>query len=121
VAEAELKIGLTFLTRAHPTWKADKQSPEWKQFLGTLPADVNHQIQTSNDIDFAVNVLDGFSSWKKAQAEKAAPKTPTKQTTRRIEAAITPKGERGSSEVVDDQEEAAALEAFNKTMRKNSR
>jgi hypothetical protein len=121
VEEAELKMGLRFLSRAHPTWKTDKASPEFKQFLGTLPSDVQQQIQTSNDIDFAVDVLDGFSNWRKAQAAKVTPKTTTKPTSRRIEAAITPKGERGSGDIVDDPEEAAAIEAFNKTMRKNTR
>lgn len=77
---------LKLLSMAHRGWEKDVQTPEFAQWKGTLAPD---ELQIVNDSWDAVSVsavLDKFKEWKGAA-------TQTKQVRQsRLEAAITPRG-----------------------------
>lgn len=95
---------LKLLTMAHRGWEKDVRTPEFEQWKGTLPP---NELQIVNDSWDAVSVsaaLDKFKEWKSAT-------TQTKQVRQnRLEAAITPRGNRAPTPAMS--EEDAFLSGF---------
>jgi hypothetical protein len=102
------------LTRDHRDWEQVVQADDFKGWVTNLPADEQTRLSTSWDADFISEKLTEFKSWKsernktaEVDASKAAEKT------KRLEAALQPKGvPRGQSSYDDDDEEAAMARGF---------
>lgn len=87
---------LKLLSMAHRGWEKDVQTPEFAQWKGTLSPE---ELQIVNDSWDAVSVsavLDKFKEWKSAA-------TQTKQVRQnRLEAAITPRGNKAPTPVMSE-------------------
>lgn len=86
------------LTMAHQNWRQDVQTPEFAQWKGTLPPDELHIVNDSWDAVSVSAALDKFKEWRSAA-------TQTKQVRQnRLEAAITPKGNRQPAPSMSDED-----------------
>ena len=86
------------LTMAHKNWRQDVQTPEFAQWKGTLPPDELHIVNDSWDAVSVSAALDKFKEWRSAA-------TQTKQVRQnRLEAAITPKGNRQPAPSMSDED-----------------
>lgn len=86
------------LTMAHKNWRQDVQTPEFAQWKGTLPPDELHIVNDSWDAVSVSAALDKFKEWRSAA-------TQTKQARQnRLEAAITPKGNRQPAPSMSDED-----------------
>ncbi len=59
------------LTELRPTWTEDRATPEFKEWMESLPEKARKRFTSSLDPDFVSDRLDEFDAWKKA---KVAPK-----------------------------------------------
>jgi hypothetical protein len=107
------------LTYLHPTWEQDCNTPEFGEFVKSLPEAEQAKYLTSSNAVVAAECFTKFNGWKTAKAEAA--KKSQKSGSRkqeRLEAAITPSGDgKPPTTAIDDQ---AAFEQGFKEARQGS-
>lgn len=68
--QAETEAAMELLTEAHPTWQQDRETPEFKEWMESLPAKERTRFTRSEDPFYVADKLDDFNAWKE---KKAAP------------------------------------------------
>lgn len=87
---------LKMLSMAHRNWQRDVMTPEFEQWKGTLPPDELQIVKDSWDAVAVSAALDKFKEWKSAA-------TQAKQSRQsRLEAAITPRGNKQPTPVMSE-------------------
>lgn len=75
--QAEIETALELLTEAHPTWLEDRKTPEFKEWVESLPAKERNRFSRSEDPFYVADKLDDFKEWK---AKKVAPPAQKEET-----------------------------------------
>lgn len=87
---------LKMLSMAHRNWQRDVMTPEFEQWKGTLPPDELQIVKDSWDAVAVSAALDKFKEWKSTA-------TQAKQNRQsRLEAAITPRGNKQPTPVMSE-------------------
>lgn len=100
VRSVELNIKKETLSTFHPDWEEVKESDQFATWVGLQPDDVRQQIGSSQNIGFAVRMLNTFKEWRD-QTVKAS----TKKTAR-LEQAVAPTGVKPSAPPAMDENDA---------------
>lgn len=81
--QAEFDTALEQLTEAHPNWRQDRETPEFKDWVASLPDKVRNRFMRSTDPDFVAEKLDEFNEWKAKKkalpAQEKEPPVPAKK------------------------------------------
>lgn len=88
--QAETETAMNLLTEAHPTWQEDRETPEFKAWMESLPVKERKRFERSEDPFYVADKLDDFKAWKE---KKAAP-TPKEDTPTPV---VAPKTEHAPS------------------------
>lgn len=75
--KAEEAAAIAELTDAHPTWMEDRKTPEFKEWMSSLPEKQRKRFERSNDPYYVADVLDGFAEWKKKKVAPTPAPVPT--------------------------------------------
>ena len=108
------EMELKFLGRNHKNWQADVASPEFAQWRDQVLAPASAlELDSTWDSGVISDRLTEFKTWKDTAAKKQ------QDNASRLESAITPRGmPRGNTpSVIDQDEDDAMMEAFNKRHR----
>ena len=83
--QAEIETAMAQLTEAHPTWQEDRQTPEFKAWMETMPVKERNRFSRSNDPFYVADKLDEFKEWKaKPPAAVEDPKPVVAPKTERV-------------------------------------
>lgn len=107
--DAEDNEAIETLTELHPSWMEDRESPDYQEWLQTLPARDRNHFLASKDPYFVAKNLETFHGWK-AQKAKSETQPPPKETaapkvqpSKRLQAAVLPtQGTKPSTPPGDD-------------------
>ena len=106
LAETEDKLSKQYeaklLSMAHPDWKEQVATDDFKAWLAMQPENVRQQLDNSWDASFLSRGIAAFKQWR-ASVQSARTKK-----TNRLEAAVTPRGIAAVGQTTPD-EEAAML------------
>lgn len=72
--QAETEAAMELLTEAHPTWQQDRETPEFKEWMESLPAKERTRFTRSEDPFYVADKLDDFKAWKEKKATPTPPK-----------------------------------------------
>lgn len=108
--EKEFKRGLKVLRKTHPDFEElrDKPTPEYKEWLGSLPQERHDAFLSSDDPLDVADYLTEFKAWK---ASKPKPTASPPSRTQRLAQSETPTGVPGRASTTVSEEEAE-LEAI---------
>lgn len=90
---------IKLLTKIHPDHKEIFKSPEWSQWLATLPEVRRQKTIATTDLEYVCDRVDEFKQYRIARAKEQA------KNKNRIEAAVTPQGARQSGRTNLSEEE----------------
>lgn len=80
------KYEAKLLAMQHPDWREVADSPEFAVWKGTLPQDVQAELETSWDAAYLSSAIGTFKNWRDQS------KQTQQQRSARLEAAVTPQG-----------------------------
>lgn len=77
VRQEELRDAQQRLSEEHPNWAEDRETPEFKEWMGSIPERERVRLMRSKDPAYVAEKLDGFVAWKAKRAEAPPPNNPT--------------------------------------------
>lgn len=99
------------LKRDHPDFESIKGSRDWTTWVNSRSSDEKQQIENSWDADYLSKKLTEFKDFLTGKKKNSEDKSEEKK--KRLQAAITPRGDKSLGAIDPDDEEAAMMIAFN--------
>jgi len=102
------------LSRDHKDWQQIVVNDGFKGWVSTLPPEDQQQLASTWDADFVSSKITDYKAWMSAQSKAfEVDASKAHEKTKRLEAALTPRGvQRNGPSYDDDDEEAAMAKAF---------
>lgn len=121
--QAEIETAMELLTEAHPTWQEDRKTPEFKEWMDSLPAKERNRFSRSEDPFYVADKLDDFKAWREKKAappakeETPAPAAKTEHApSKRLTSAVLPTNGTKPKAAGEDDKKTQVRSAFERVL-----